>query len=115
MRISAHFKAQRLSEKPLERLRVAAGRPKLELGIATRTNLQQAVLATVVKVDARHRLRMAAVEALGQTQDRRQRSDDTTPLPRQGAVPFVAPLRRGLAMIPRDQRNRFDFVRIEAT
>jgi hypothetical protein len=114
MRISAHFNAQRLPEKPLERLRVAAGGPKLELGIAARANLQQPVLAAIVKVDARHRLRMAPVEALGQTQDRRQRSDDTTTLPRQGAVPFVAPLRRGLAMIPRDQRNRFDLLGIEA-
>jgi hypothetical protein len=114
MRISAHFNAQRLPEQALERLRVAAGGPELELGVAGRANLQQAILAAIVKIDARHRLRMAAVEALRQAQNRRQCSDDTPTLPWKAAVAFVATLRGRLTMIPRDQRDCFDLVGIEA-
>jgi len=114
MRISAHFDAQRLSEQALERLRVAAGGPELELGIAAGANLQQAVLAAIVKIDARHRLRMAAVEALGQAQNRRQRPDDTPAFAWKAAIAFVAPFRRRLPMIPRNQGDRFDLVGIEA-
>jgi len=39
MRISAHFNAHRLPKQPLERLRVPAGGPQLELGVAAGANL----------------------------------------------------------------------------
>src|SRR5438034_9533946 len=64
MGASAHFKAKRFGEQPLERLRVAACGPQLQLGVAGRPNLKQLVLAAVVKVDARNGLRVAAIEAL---------------------------------------------------
>ena len=114
MRILAHFNAQRLSEQALERLRVTAGSPELEFGIAAGANLQQAVLAAIVKIDTGHRLRMAAVEALRHPQDRRQGPDDTPAFPWKAAVAFVAPFRRRLPMIPRNQCDRFDLVGIEA-
>jgi len=76
MGASAHFKAKRFAEQPLERLRVAPGGPQLQLGIAGRPNLKQLVLAAVVEVDARNGLRVAAVEALREPQDCGQRHDD---------------------------------------
>src|SRR5437660_10760014 len=57
---------------------------------------------------------MAAIETLGEPQDRRERSDDTSTLARQAAIAFVVPLRRGLAMVARNQCDRLYLVRIEA-
>jgi hypothetical protein len=57
---------------------------------------------------------VAAIEAFGDPQDRRQRSDDTSTLARQAAVAFVVPLRRGLAMVARNQRDRLYLLRVEA-
>src|SRR5919108_5978832 len=57
---------------------------------------------------------MAAIEALGQPQNRRKRSDRTARLARQTAVAFVAPLRRRLAVVTGNERDGFYFFRIEA-
>jgi len=50
--------------------------PELELGIASRSNLQQRILAPIVKFDSRDRLGVAAIEILRQAQDRREMPDD---------------------------------------
>ena len=41
------------AEEPLERRRMARGRPQLELGVAGRSDLQQRVVAPIVEFDAR--------------------------------------------------------------
>src|SRR5207249_5930195 len=47
----AHFDAKRFPQQTLERLGVPARRPQFELRIARRPNLQQSIVATVVKVE----------------------------------------------------------------
>ncbi|HYM25237.1 MAG TPA: hypothetical protein VEU08_18600 [Vicinamibacterales bacterium] len=67
-----------------------------------------------MQFDRAHALRMAAVEALGEPQDRRERADRPPLLAFQIAESLVAALRRRLAMVTCDQRHDFDFVRLEA-
>src|SRR2546425_4259058 len=62
----AHFDAKRFPENPLKRLRVPARRPELELRVARRPDLQQPIIAAIVKVEGGDGLRVAAIEALGQ-------------------------------------------------
>ena len=61
--------------QPLERGGVAAGGPQLELGVACRPQLQQGVVAAIVQLDAGDRLRVAAIEAFGEPQNRGERAD----------------------------------------
>jgi len=56
MGISAYFDAKRFTQEPLEWLGVASGGPELELCVAARPNLKQAVLAAIVKIEAGDRL-----------------------------------------------------------
>jgi hypothetical protein len=88
--------------------------PQLQLGIARGAQLQQIVVAAVVQLEAGDGLRVAAIEALGQTQDRGQRADGPPQPAPQIAEAVVLALRRRLAMIARDERDGFDFVRLEA-
>jgi len=76
--------------------------------------LQQSVFAAVVKLEAGHGLRVAAIEAFREAQHRRQTADATPSLPLEVAVPFVAALRRSLSMIARNQRDVFDFLGVES-
>ena len=111
---AADFDAQGFSGHPLERRRVARGGPQLELHIACRPQLQQVVVAAVVDLEAGNTLRVAAIEALGEPQHRRQRANGAPRPPRQLAEAVVLALRRALAVVARDQRDRFDLFRLEA-
>jgi hypothetical protein len=71
----AHFDAKRLFDEALERDRVTIGGPQLELGVGLGPQLQQGVFAPVVQLDAADGLRMAAVQALGQPEDRGKSTD----------------------------------------
>jgi len=73
---------------------VTRRRPELELGIAVGADLQKRIVAAIVQLDSGQALRVAAVEAFGQPQNRGERLDDATPLARQLAVVFVITLRR---------------------
>jgi hypothetical protein len=75
MSVPADGDAERLPEERLERGGVPHGRPQLELRVAGRADLEQGVLAPIVQIDARDALRMAAVQALGEAQQRRERAD----------------------------------------
>src|SRR5581483_108426 len=108
-----HFDAQRFAEEPLERLRMPAGRPELELRVAAGPDLEESVLVAIVKIDARDDLRVTAIEAFRETQDRRERLDDPPPPPRQLPIAFVFAFRRGAPMVAGDECDRFDFVGIE--
>jgi len=109
----ADLDAKRLARQPFERGRVARGRPQLELGIARRPQLQEIVVAAVVQLEPRDRLRVTAVEALRQPQDRGKRADGAPAPPLQIGEAIVLPLRRGLTMIPRDEGDGLDLVRLE--
>jgi hypothetical protein len=101
-------------DEPLERDGVPIGRPQLELGVGLRSQLQQGVFAPVVQLDAADGLRMAAVQALGEPQDRGQRADHAPAAAGKAAQRSVLFLGRGLAVVARYERDRFDFVGLEA-
>jgi len=67
-----------------------------------------------VQLDARQALGVAAVEAFGQPQDRGERADGPPAFSRQMGVLFVTVLRRGRPVVTRDQRDRVDFIGLEA-
>jgi len=92
---------------------VPGRRPDLELGVASRSDLQQIVVAAVVQLETRDDLRVAAVEALGQPQNRGKRAHCPTRAASQIAKALVRALRRRLPVVARDQRNRLDLVRLE--
>ena len=88
--------------------------PELQLGVAARPHLEEVVVSAVVQLDVGHDLGVAAIEAFRETENGRKRADDLTRAARQIAERFVAAFGRRLAMVARDQRNRFDFFRLEA-
>ena len=49
--------------------------PELELDVARRAQLQQVVVATIVKFEAGNGLRVAAIQAFRETNDRGQRAN----------------------------------------
>jgi len=111
---AAGLEAERLAGQALQRRERPGSGPHLEFGIADRPQLQQIVFATVMELEAANRLRVTAVEALGQPQHRRQCPNRTAQPPREMAEPVVLPLRRRLSMIARDERDRLDLVGLEA-
>ena len=80
VRGSADFEAKGFPEQFLERRGMPPGRPELELRVAARSDLQQTVLAMIVQVEAGDGLRVAAIEALGQPENGRERPHDEAPL-----------------------------------
>src|SRR3954471_14635863 len=112
--VSADLDVQRLSQQLLEWGHVPCGRPELELCVAAGPDLQQGVVAAIVQLDPRQALRVAAVEAFRQPENRRQLFHDSAPLSREVTIALMVALRGGATMISRDQRHRVDFVRLEA-
>src|SRR5204863_6312625 len=80
---SADFDAERLAYQTLERRRVSRGRPVLELGVHRRPDLQQRIVAPIVDVEARDRLRVAAIQAFRETKDGREAAHDPLLLARE--------------------------------
>ena len=105
---------KRFTRESFERCRVTGGRPELQFGVARRAELQQVVVAAVVELEPSHGLRVAAVQTLRETEDGRERSHGAPLTAGQVTEPFVPPLRGALAMVARHERNRLDFVRLEA-
>jgi hypothetical protein len=111
---AADFESQRLAGEPFERRGVTRRRPELELGVASGANLQEIVVAAVVKLHAADALGVAAVEAFGEAQNGGERTNGPALPAFEIGEAFVAPLRRRLPVIPGDQRDALDFVRLEA-
>jgi hypothetical protein len=53
MGILADLDTQRFAKQMLERRRMPAGGPQLELRVAARSHLQQGIVAAIVEVEAR--------------------------------------------------------------
>jgi hypothetical protein len=113
-RNASDFEPQRLAGHALERRRMTAGRPQFKFRVARGAQLQQIVVAAVVKVEPRDGLRVAAVEAFGEAQNRGQGADGAARPPAHVAESIVAALRRRLPVIARDERDGLDFVGLEA-
>src|SRR5438093_9540963 len=114
IRVSADFDPQRLAEQPLECRRVTCGGPKLELRVPRRMHLQQRVVVAIVQLETRDRLRVTAIQAFDQAEDRRERSNRGATAPAEQGEAGMTPLRGGLTVIACDERDRFDFVRLES-
>jgi hypothetical protein len=65
----------RLVELPFERRHVTVRGPQLELGIAPRPEPRKVILAAREEIDAGQRLCVAAVEPLGEPDDRGEHTD----------------------------------------
>ena len=107
------FEPERLAGHALERRGVPRRGPELQLGVARRAQLQQVVVAAVVDLEAGDALCVAAVEALRQPQNGRQRADGAARAARQLLEALVAALRRPLPMVAGDQRDRLDLLGLE--
>jgi hypothetical protein len=112
--LSAYFDVKRFADEPLERRGMAGCSPELQFGVSRRPHLQQRVRATVVKLEAGNRLRVAAIEALRQPKDGGERSYDQPPLAQEVPEPFVLALGDCPAVVACDERNRLDFLRVES-
>ena len=112
--MAADFDAERLSRQSFKWRGVPRGGPELQFRVARRAQLQQVVVAAIVELEPGNRLRVAAVEALGQPQNRRKRSHRSPCSPAQVGEPIVLPLGCRLPMITRDERDGFDLIRLEA-
>jgi len=112
--VAADLDAERLSRQSFEWRGVPRRGPQLQLGIARGAKLQQVVVAAVVELEAGDGLRVAAIEALRQPQDRRERAHGSPYAPPQVGEAVVLSLRRRLAMVAGDQGDGFNLVRLEA-
>jgi hypothetical protein len=112
--VAADLDAERLPRQSFEWRGMAGGGPELQLRVARGAQLQQVVVAAIVEFEAGDRLRVAAVKALGQPQDRRERAHGSPGAPPEVGEAVVLPLRRRLTMIAGDEGDGFDFVRLEA-
>src|ERR1051326_3523495 len=70
MALSTYLESEGLADETFERCGVTCGSPHLQLSIARRSKLKQTIVTSIVQLDCRHGLLVAAVEALRQTQDR---------------------------------------------
>ena len=89
-------------------------RPQLQFCITGGTQPHQIRVSFRDDVDGRDDLRVAPVQAFGQAEHRCERAHGPAERPFQHGVPLVRFLRRRLAVVPRQQRDDFDFLRIEA-
>jgi len=89
------------------------GGPELELCVPGCAEFYEVFVAPIVQFDARDCLRMAAVERLGQPEDRGERTHRFPFFRAQRAEIGVRLLRRGFTVIAGDESNRFGFRRLE--
>src|SRR6185312_5952501 len=110
----AHLDTQRFADQPFEFRGVSRRGPQLQLGVTGRPQLQKSIISPIVHVEAGNRLRVAAVEAFGQAEHGGEDSDRFPPFFLEIPELLVAALGRGLPMIPRDEPDELDFVRLES-
>ena len=112
--MSVGFDAERFADQFFEGGRMAFGRPQLELGVARGSHLQQPVVAAVVQREGGDRLRVAAVEAFSEPENRGEHANRLAALPGEMAVAVVTALWRRAPMVPRQQGDDLDLLGIEA-
>ena len=64
--VAGDFEAQGFAEHGFERRDVTVGGPELELGVAGGAQPRQVIVAARIEVDAGQRLRVAAIQPLGE-------------------------------------------------
>jgi hypothetical protein len=114
MDLSADFESDWFAEHPLEGRGVSCRRPELQFGISRGAQLQQSVFSPIVQLDVRDGLGMAAIEAFGQPQDRRQRLHHSPPRLGQLGESGMPALGRCPPVVAGDQREDLDLLGVEA-
>src|SRR5687767_9881902 len=114
IRSSTGAQTDGFAQRAFERRYLTMGGPELELGVARCAEFDKVFLAAVVQLDAGHRLRVAAIERLGEPQNRRQCADGAAPFRAQRTEIGVRFFWRRLAVIAGDERNRLSFCGLEA-
>src|SRR5262245_21532058 len=107
--------AERLADQLLEGSQLPSRCPDFELGIALRSHAEQSVLTKIVELDARHNLRMTAIEVRCKSQIGGKRLNRSLPAVSQRAVAIVAATGLGTAMIARNESDCLDFVGLESS
>jgi hypothetical protein len=102
------------AEHLFERSGMPVSGPELELRVAAGVEARQVLIGRRVQLDARERLGMAAIQALGEPHHRRQRAYGAPGRPAEIAKALVCLLRRRLPVITGDERDHLDLVRIES-
>jgi len=92
---------------------VTDGRPELQLGVPVRPHLEERILVPIMKLYTRQRLRVAAVEAFGQPENRGQCADHASALAGQLGIVLMVPFRCGPSMVARDECQRVNLVGLE--
>jgi hypothetical protein len=109
-----HLEPDGAAEHLLERTGVPVSGPELELRVAAGVKSCQVVVGGGIELDVRERLRVAAIQALGEPHHRRQRVHGAPRWPTEVAKALVSLLRRRLPMIAGDERDHLDLAVGEA-
>jgi len=112
--VAADFDSEGLPHHALERRGMPRGGPELQLHIARRAQLHQVVVTAIVELQARDGLRVTAIEALRQPQNRGERANGGPRPPPHRAEALVLSLRRRLPVIAGDERDRLDLAGLES-
>ncbi len=115
MRLSTDLESKRFADKALERRDMTRRRPDFQFRVADRSNLQQAIVAAIVKIDGLDGLLVTAIQAFGEPQNCGKRADGLSPFPAKIAESIVALLRRGLPMVTGHERDGLDLFRLESS
>ena len=89
-------------------------RPEFEFSFVGRAEPCEVIVPARIEIDSGNRLRVAAIESLGQPHHRGQLLDHPLHLRREGVEPLVRLLRRRLPMVARDERDDLDLPWLEA-
>lgn len=108
-----HVEPERPLEHAFQRTRVTVRGPQLQFCVTRGPKSHQIRVSFRDDVDGRDDLRMTPVEPLGQPEHRGERAHSPAERPFQHDVPLVRFLRCRLAVIPRQQRDDLDLLRIE--
>src|SRR3990172_6894492 len=109
-----HLEADGPVEHALERRGMAVRGPELQLRVARRAQPRKIIVVARVEIDAAEGLRVTPIEPLGEPDDGGERPDGAPQRPAERGVAVVRLLRRGLAVVARDERNHLDLVRLQS-
>ena len=87
--------------------------PQFQFRVARRPHLQQVVVASIAQLEPGDGLSVASIEALRESENRRQRPHGASRTPSQVAESVVASLGSRLAMIARHECDDVDFLRLK--
>jgi hypothetical protein len=110
---AGHLESNGLSQYGLERSHVPVRGPQFELRVAARAQPREVIVASRVEIEPGDRLSVTAIESLREPNHRGEGPHRLAQAASKIAVTLVRFLGSGLTMVSRQQRDDFDFLRIE--